>query len=148
MIQDFLQRTFLGNTVESYYWFAGIIIVGLIFMRVLSKLLTFCIFRFLKKYSTGVGYDKLLELLKKPLRLFIILLALYFSFDRLHFPDEWHLAGMQRFGVRVFLYRSFQVSIVVSVTWIVLRMADFFGLIMMYRASLTETKSDLKLHPG
>src|ERR1043165_1135708 len=136
-IQEIMHRTFLGNTIESFCWFAGIILLGLIFKRMLSKLLTFCVFRFVKKYSTGVGYDKLLVLLKKPLGIFIMLLSLYFAFDQLSFPAEWNLAPVNRFGLRMVLYRSFQVAIIISITYVFLRIIDFFGLILMYRASLT-----------
>jgi MscS family membrane protein len=147
MISETLQHTFLGNTLEDYCWFAGIIIVGLIFLRLLSKLLTLFIFRFLKKYSTGVGYDKLLVLLKKPLNIFILLVTFYFAFDRLDFPVEWHIASIEKFGIRMILFRSFQIAIVVSLTWILLRLTDFMGLILMHRASLTESKSDDQLVP-
>lgn len=147
MIYDTLQRTFLGNTLESYCWFAGIIIVGLIFLRLLAKLVAFSIFKVLQKYSTGVGYDKLLPLLKPPLNTFILLLTLYFAFSRLHFPGEWNLAATHQFGLRMVIYRTFQVAIVAALTWIILRLVDFFGLIMMYRASLTESKSDDQLVP-
>jgi MscS family membrane protein len=146
-LHDVMQRTFLDNTLQAYCWFAGIILVGFLFKRILSKLLTLFVFRFVKRYSTGVGYDKLLVLLKKPLGVFIILLSLYFAFDQLSFPQEWHLAGIERFGIRMFLYRAFQVAIIVSITYVFLRLIDFFGLILMHRAALTESKTDDQLVP-
>jgi MscS family membrane protein len=147
MVYETFQRSFLGNTLENYCWFAGIIVVGLVFLRLLSKLLALGIFRFVKKYSTGVGSDKLLLLLKKPLNIFILLITLYLAFDRLDFPSEWHIVSAERFGVRLILFRMFQVAIVGSLTWILLRLTDFLGLVMMYRASLTESKSDDQLVP-
>ena len=147
MIQNILQRTFLGNTLENFCWFAGIILVGLIFQRLLSKLLTLFVFKFLQKYSKGVGYDKLLVLLKKPMGIFIILVSIYFAFDRLSFPPEWNLVSIDNFGLRLILYRSFQILLISTVTWILLRVIDFFGLVLMYRASLTESKTDDQLVP-
>jgi MscS family membrane protein len=94
-----------------------------------------------------VGYDKLLVLLKKPLGIFILLLAFYFAFNQLSFPPEWHFAPTHLFGLRMFLYRAFQVAIIISITYVCLRMIDFFGLIMMHRASLTESKTDDQLVP-
>lgn len=142
-----MQRTFLGNTIESYCWFAGIILIGLLLMRLLSKLLTLFIFRVLKRYTTGVGYDKLLPLLKKPLNIFILLITIYIGVNHLDFPPEWHIVSMERFGIRMILYRCFQIAIVGSLTWILLRLTDFLGLVMMHRASLTESKSDDQLVP-
>lgn len=147
MIQDILHRTFLGNTLENFCWFAGIILVGLIFQRLLSKLLTLFVFKFLQKYSKGVGYDKLLVLLKKPMGIFILLVSIYFAFDRLTFPLEWNLVSIENFGLRLILYRSFQILLIGTITWILLRVIDFFGLVLMYRASLTESKSDDQLVP-
>ncbi len=147
MLSNFFETTFLGNTIESYCWFAGIIVIGLLFQRLLSKLLTLFVFKFLQKYSTGVGYEKLLVLLKKPMGIFIILVSFYLGFLHLDFPSEWNCGPIEKFGVRMVIYRSFLVAIACSITWILLRLVDFFGLVFMYRASLTESKTDDQLVP-
>jgi len=147
MSNDFLYRTFLGNTIYSYLWFAGIIVLGLIFSRLLSKLLTFFVFNFVKQYSIGVGYDKLLVLLKKPTTIFILLITFYFAFNQLVFPAEWNFVSIEKFGLRMFTYRLFLIAIIVSVSWIFLRLIDFFGLVLMHKASLTESKTDDQLVP-
>ena len=134
MLNDFFKLSFLGNSISSYCWFLGILLTGLIFHRLLSKLLTLFVFKFLQKYSTDIGYGKLLVLLKRPMRIFIMLIILYLAFDRLEFPAEWNFVTIEKFGLRMILYRSFQIAIVVSITWIFLRVIDFFGLILMYRA--------------
>ncbi|MFY9308487.1 MAG: mechanosensitive ion channel domain-containing protein [Bacteroidia bacterium] len=139
--------TFLGNTLEDYCWFAGILLVGLIFQRLLSKLLTLFVFKFLQKYTTGVGYERLLALLKRPMGVFVILIFIYLAFNRLDFPEEWHCGPIEKFGLRMVFYRTFQVMIVGSLTWILLRVVDFFGVVFLHRASLTETKTDDQLVP-
>lgn len=146
-MNDFLQRTILGNTIENVCWFVGIILIGLVFQRLLSKFLAFIVFKVLQKYAVGVGFDKLLHLLKKPMGILIMLLALYIGLNRLSFPVEWNFAPSNQFGLRMVLYRTFEIGIIVTLTWIVLRVVDFFGLILLYRASLTETKSDDQLVP-
>lgn len=147
MIKDFLKIVFLGNTIENYCWFLGIILAGFIFQKLLSKLLTLFVFKFLQKYSTEVGYNKLLVLVKKPMGIFIMLIIFYLAFDRLDFPAEWNFVSIEKFGLRMILFRLFQISIVFSITWIFLRVIDFLGLVLMYRASLTESKSDDQLVP-
>jgi MscS family membrane protein len=147
MLYDFLQRTFLGNTIEHYCWFAGIILTGIIFKRLLSKLFALFVFKFLQKYSTGVGYDKLLVLLKKPLGIFILLITVYTALKFIEFPKEWQMCAINQFGIRMILYRSFEIAAVISIMWIFLRLIDFFGLILMYRASLAESKTDNQLVP-
>jgi len=146
-MNEILSRTFLGNTVEDYCWFAGIILVGLLFQRLLSKWLTLFVYKFLQKYSTGVGHDKLMVLMKKPMRVFIFLIAVFFASQHIHFPAEWDLEPVHNFGLRMMLERTFQMFFIIAITWIILRLVDFFGLILMYRASLTESKSDDQLVP-
>jgi MscS family membrane protein len=147
MLQTILHRTFLGNTIENYCWFAGIILLGLVFKRLLSKLLALFVYKFLEKYSKEVSFEKLLDLVKKPLGLLILLITGYIAFDRLSFPIEWNLDADHKFGLRMVLIRSFQIGISISITWIILRIVDFFGLILMHRASLSESKTDDQLVP-
>ncbi|MCK6649133.1 MAG: mechanosensitive ion channel family protein [Bacteroidia bacterium] len=147
MVENILHRTLLGNSIESYCWFAGIVLLGLIFQRLLSKLLTLFVFKVVQKYSTEVGFEKLLALTKKPMRLLILLITFYIAFDRLDFPIEWNIGSIEHFGLRMTILRAFQVGIAISITWIILRIVDFFGLILMHRASLTESKTDDQLVP-
>jgi MscS family membrane protein len=145
MIHDFLQRTFFGNTLAAYCWFVGISLVGLIFKQLISKSLAYLGYKVLPKNAKEVGYEKFLALLKKPLGIFILLITFYVAFDRLEFPEEWNLVPAEKFGLRMILFTTFQIAIIFSLTWTFLRLVDFFGLILMYRASLTESKSDDQL---
>ena len=88
-----------------------------------------------------------MALLKKPFAFFFLLITVYLAVNKLVFPQEWKLAPADVFGVKMIIHKSFQLSIVLSFTWITLRLVDFLGLIMMYRASLTESKSDDQLVP-
>ena len=146
-IQEFLHRTFLGNALESYCWFIGIILLGLLFKKLLSKLLALFVFKVLKKYSSGVRYEKLLLLLKKPLEILILLISIYFAFDRVHFPEEWNLVTIEHFGLRLILFRVFQIFMVISITWIILRVIDFLGLALFHKASSANSKTDVQLIP-
>jgi len=147
MVNNFFHQTFLGNTIENYCWFAGIILVGIVFKRLLSKLLALFVYKVLEKYSTEVSFEKLLDLTKKPLGILVLLISGYIACDRLSFPIEWDLDESHEFGLRMVIERLFQVSIIFSITWIVLRIVDFFGLILMHRASLTESKTDDQIVP-
>lgn len=145
MIHAFLQRTFLGNTLEAYCWFLGIALLGLIFKRLLSKGAAYAGYKLLHKHARNIGYDKFLGLVQKPLGIFILLVTFYLAFDRLEFPNAWNLVPIEQFGLRMVVFDLFQIAIIFSLTWTFLRLIDFFGLILMYRASLTESKSDDQL---
>ncbi len=147
MSTEFLSRTFLENTVESYIWFAAIIIVGLIFKKIISKLFTLILFRSMKKYSGKVTSQEFHDLLKKPLSLLFILIIGFIAVNYLSFPPEWNIASEEKFGVRMVIHKLYQTLLIVSITWIILRIVDFFGLILLYRASITESKADDQLIP-
>ncbi len=147
MTTEFLNRTFLGNTVESYIWFAAIILVGLIFKKIISKLFTLVLFRSMKKYSGKVTSQEFHDLLKKPFSLLFILIIGFIAVNYLSFPPEWNIATEEKFGVRMVIHKLYQMLLIVSITWIILRIVDFFGLILLHRASITESRVDDQLIP-
>lgn len=139
---------FLGNPLEKYFWFLGILSVGFLFRALLSKLISRLVYRFLKNYSKGeIGFEKLLALIKSPLSASISLLTIYFAFLPLKFPEQWNLAPVNEFGLRMVLIKGFQVSICITITWVLLRLVDFFALVMRHKAMLTESKTDDQIVP-
>ncbi len=147
MSPEFLHRTFLGNPVENYLWLAGIILVGFIFKQIFSKLFTALVYRFIKRYSGNVTMQEFHDLLKKPFSFFFLLIIGYVAFNYFTFPEEWKVAPEDKFGVRMVIWRLYQILLIFSITWYFLRVVDFFGLIMVYRASKTESRVDDQLIP-
>jgi MscS family membrane protein len=145
--QYFLSQKVLGNLVSSYCWFAGIILLGILFKKVISKLLTRLLFKAFKRYSTEVTVNDFLYLLTKPTSTFVMLVTIYLAFDRLEFPQHWELLPKEQFGLRMAIFRLFETGIVISLTWIVLRIVDFFGLIFMHKATGGETTGNEMLVP-
>lgn len=140
-----LQRTFLENSLLSYLIFFSILLLGLLLKKALSKLLALVIFKFFKKYTEEIGFDKLLALLSKPFSVFILLITFYWAFHQLKFPEAWYLASKDEFGLRMFFFSLFKVATILAITWIFLRIVDFSGLIFSYRTLATETKLDDQL---
>lgn len=144
---EFLSRTFLGNTVQDYIWFAGIIIVGLIFKQLISKLFSVLLFRIFKRYSGGVTVQEFHDLLKRPFSVFLLLIIGFIAFNQLSFPVEWKVGPEEKFGARMIIGKMYHFLLIGSITWIFLRLVDFFGLVLIYRASKTESKLDDQLVP-
>lgn len=148
IFQDpFFDQLFFENPIENYLWFFLILIVGFVTKRFISIFLTRQLFRICKKYSTGVGPEKFLSLLMAPFNLFVMLVIFYLAFSRLEYPASWNLAPGEVFGIKMIVYKVYLIWVVVSITWIFLRSTDYFGLILLHRASLTESKSDDQLVP-
>ncbi len=144
-LQEFLGRVYFENTIGDYTWCVGIIIFALIIKQPLIKLISRLIHRSIKKLAEGVAVKRLEELEKGPLNYLIMLLALYIGVNQLVYPAAWDLAPSHEFGWRMLLEKTFHLALVFSITWALLRMVDFIGIVFEHRASLTESKLDDQL---
>ncbi len=144
---NFLQLKFWGNTLETYLWFIGIVIAGLIFKKLISTFLSWCVYRIFKRYTLGVSLKEFQDLLIKPIDIFLTVIIFFLAFDRLEFPHEWNLDPVEKPGVRMTLFTIFDIALILSLTWIVLRVIDFLGLIFIKRAHHTYSKADDQFIP-
>lgn len=142
-----LQQTFLENRILDFLLFGGIILTGILFKRFVSNHLSGLIYRFIKKRTAGVDVSELRELLRKPFGLFIVLISIYIACLQLHWPASWHLPTEENFGIRLVIWRTFQFAIIVSLTWILMRGIDFFGIVLIQRAKRTASRTDDQLVP-
>ena len=65
-IKEILQQQFLSNSIESYCWFLGFIMFGLLFKRVISKYLSLFLYRLLNR-DKSIQIKTFDELLIKPI---------------------------------------------------------------------------------
>lgn len=147
MNTDWLQETVLDNSWDSILRFSGILIAGFALKRFVSNQLSNILYSVIRKKVEGVHVDELRSLLKKPSGILILLVTVYLAAKQLHYPTQWSLPDENTFGLRMFIWRTFQVSIHASVTWMVLRIVDFFGLVLLTRAQRTISTSDDQLIP-
>lgn len=145
-LRAFLRTEFLNNTMENYFWFVGILIFGYLFKTFVSKLVSEIMFRLLKKYSQDVTKFDFKRLLIQPLEFLTFLFFLYIAFDRLNFP-KIDLPRKEVYYWKGILLRIYRTFLIVSLTWVGLRLADFVGLIFMKRAEKTLSKMDDQLVP-
>ncbi|MEI6764772.1 MAG: mechanosensitive ion channel family protein [Bacteroidota bacterium] len=146
-IIEILERTYLGNTVETYLWFVGILILGASFTHLLSKLISRLLYRFFRKQAAEIGVQKFFHLIKKPMRLFIILIFVYLACDRIEFPQNWHLLPRSEFGLRMVLISIYEITLISSIIWLCLRVVDFSGMIFMKKAEKEDNKLNDQLIP-
>ena len=66
-MKDFLLKQWLGNSIGDYLWFFGIILLGFLFKKLISKYLSFLLFKIIKTKHEGLGLDKFDQLLIKPI---------------------------------------------------------------------------------
>lgn len=138
-LNSMLTFSLWGNTLENYLWFSGVILLSILFKRILSKKLSGLIFKVFKQRKPElVEVDKFFDLLIKPLEYLIVFIGLSFAFNMLVFPPS--VEGET--SVQDVINIAFQILIVVSVTWILLRLIDFLGHVLAKKAEQTDTTTD------
>lgn len=147
-IQEVLRQEFLGNTLASYLLFAGIMLFGYLFKKALSKLLTDMLFGLARRYTGEVSKADFKRLLVTPLEFITFLVFLYIAFGQLHYPVEFiGLPEKGEIGLKGILQRLYSLFLIVLLTWVALRLVDFFGLIFKTRSERTLSKLDDQLVP-
>lgn len=154
---EFLDQIFLGNSIKSYLLFGFILIFGLLFKRVVSRLLNKLIFSFFKRMEPNTEPKVFIGLLSKPVEVLITLIMGYLAINQLNYPLNEVIFKRTKLidGVST-LYelrllevidKIFLLSFILTVFWIILRIIDFIAHVFMYKASLTESKTDDQMVP-
>jgi len=146
-LQQFLNQRLLDNRVENILWCIGILISWVLLRRVFSWLLSQGVYRIIKNRSENLTVTEFIGLLRPPFELFLTLMVMYTAFSFVRFPAGWALAPVNKFGLRFVVLKSYQVLIIVAVTWMFMRFVDFFTLASMRRAERTKSPVRIQLAP-
>ncbi|MHA6248701.1 mechanosensitive ion channel family protein [Pontibacter sp. CAU 1760] len=146
--REILAYEFLGNTIQEFLIFLGILLFGFIFKTMLSKLLSRILYKLVNRFSDGTNnQDAFKRLLIQPLEVLLFLVFLYFAFLVLDYPlDPTEIRKGDPF-IKTFAFRTYQVFVIVALTWVIMRFVDFIGLIFKHRAEKTASKLDDQLVP-
>lgn len=146
---DFLTQIYFGNTVQQYLWFVGIMLFGFVFVRFISRVLSRLLFKLFKKFASEIKGEKFVELLLKPIELLLTVSIIYIAINHLSYPLQEIVINRKKSVVHFIdiIDKLFVLFSIISFNWIVLRIIDFVALVLAYKASLTESKSDDQLVP-
>lgn len=157
MDRQLLEQVFWGNSLKAYLMFTGIILLGLLFKRVVSKGLSRLLFKLFRKFADEVKIDTFIALLLKPFEFFISIFSLYLAVNQLSHPLETVLLHYNRIEGKTKILHEFTLGdlfdklflflIILSLFWIILRIVDFVAHVFMYRAIQSENKADDQLVP-
>ena len=132
----FLSHELLGNTLAQYLIAALIILVGGIFRRLLSRLLSKLLFALTKRYTAGVSEEELRALLIQPLSTLLLLATLQLAGATLTYPHGLLAGPGQIPWHEVLLGRLLALAFIVVAAWVALRLVDF-GLLVLHRRAPT-----------
>ena len=157
MNTEFLEQMFFGNSLRNYLYFSSILLFGLLFKRVFSKLLNRLMFLLFKRIEPGTEPKVFIEMLLKPVEFLIILIVIYLSINQLDYPlNEVIFRRTSLIDNVPTLYELKVVQVVdklillffiISAFWILLRMIDFTAHVLKHKAVFSMSKSDDQMVP-
>lgn len=121
--------------------------MGFILKALLSRLLSNIMFRLVKRFTYDEDNNSFKRLLIQPLEVVLLLVFLFFAFKFLNYPLDPTESRENDPFIKIFFIRTYHIFVIVSVTWVILRFIDFFGLIFKNRTSRTASKLDDQLVP-
>ena len=149
---NFFSYVFLGNSIRNYLLFAGILLVGLLFKRIFSRLLSKLLFRMFGRFSVGSDPKIFIALLLRPIEMLILFVVIYLAINQLDFPINEvifrreatvnKISSLYEVTVLQVIDKLFLLLFIISIFWVILRVIDFIAHVFLFRASLTESKSD------
>lgn len=151
MEDQFLKEVFWGNTVKQYVVLVVIILLGLFFKKLVSRLFSLALFKIFRRFAQEVNVETFVSLLLKPIESLITFCTIYLAINTLHHPLDivlWH-RSKTKLAVTIgdCLDKVFLFLIILSIFWIILRIIDFIAFVLKHRASLTHNKADDQLVP-
>jgi MscS family membrane protein len=145
--QSFLETTFLGISVQNYALAIGFLLVGWLFSSKISSLFIRLISQLFKKSDYKLSYQEYKEHVQKPLNFFLLLVFVFLASNFLKFPEEFNLAPVDQFGLRMILLRGYQLLMAYAITRVALKVVVILGEIMKKKAAETSSRQDDQLIP-
>jgi small-conductance mechanosensitive channel len=121
-MQEFLNQTFLGNTIQAYLIAAGIFIVSLILVKILQKIVLFQLKKWAEKTETTID-DLLIKTIEKSLIPLLYYGVFYFAITSLNLADRASkIIGIASlFIVTFFIVRFISSTIMFTITYFIKR---------------------------
>lgn len=125
----FLNQVYFDNTIKQYLACIAILIFGVLLKRLIAILISRQTFRFFSSISHNQYSDEFVQLFRRPFEQLITILFIYWAFVRLTFPKEWDIDTIDKFGLRWLIEATFEIIVIVIVTRLALRAADFIAFV-------------------
>ena len=144
---DVFSTVYFDNSLKSIALFLVIGFSGLLLKRLISNYLGGILFRLLGKSAHEVGRSAFDDRLKNPLNKLILVATLFLAAQQLQFPTNWNLVSAEDFGLRFLIAKGFALVYAYLIFWLLLRLVDFIGEIMIRRAAKTDNRMDDQIVP-
>ncbi|MFN4083468.1 MAG: mechanosensitive ion channel family protein [Bacteroidia bacterium] len=126
---EYLEKVYLGNTIKSYLTCIVILLIGFVLRGIVARALSWFSFKFFQKFSHQKFQKEFNTLVHKPFMQLVMVIILYWAFHNLSFPDYWNFGPKHEFGVRWIIHAVYKIILIVVITRLFLRGADFVELV-------------------
>ena len=136
---------FLENSAIDLLLFASILLIGLAFKRVISNSFSKIVLRFFP--DSSITIQDCIQLLRKPFELLVFWIFLYLAAQNLHIPESWHWVSIENFGIRYLMAKAFESAIIITITWVIIRLMKVGILVAQVKWQGIEQKSKQQFIP-
>lgn len=127
--RDLLNQVYFDNTLKQYLACLAILLLGVLLKRLIAVLISKQTFRFFSSISHNQYSEEFVQLFRKPFEQLITILFIYWAFVRLTFPKEWDIDPIDKFGLRWLIEAIYEIIVIVIITRLALRVADFIAFV-------------------
>ncbi len=135
-MQAFWNRIFLDNPVGDYLILAAVLLGVFLLRHLLSRLLISLFHSTVRKWIPGIGLHNFLQLMRRPLELFFLVVILTTAKDHFRFPKKFNITLFHA-PLDQILSGGIWILFILSIFWILLRVVDFVSMVITEKAHLT-----------
>ncbi|HEY4154233.1 MAG TPA: mechanosensitive ion channel domain-containing protein [Puia sp.] len=140
-MQDFWNQPILDNPVKSYLLVVLTIVIGLLFKRILSRLIAGQLYRFASTLDSGLDKQSFVKLLLAPVETFLLAFIAIVAIEKLHFPKVLEFE-IYEISSRIIIHSAAKTVLILMFIWLLLRIIDFVALLLKKKANLTGGQKD------
>ena len=143
-MNEFLQRIWLDNIIKNYLIVATIILVMVLFRKYISRYFAGLLYNGVKQVWNNVDKKPFVNLVVRPLGLFLMVLVSIAALHKLTFPT---LLNVELYGYtfKQIIHGIGTIILIVTFIGLLRRIIDFIALLLEKKANLTPDQSDNQL---
>ncbi|MBS1598188.1 MAG: mechanosensitive ion channel [Bacteroidetes bacterium] len=143
-MHNFWDQIILSNPLRKYLFVAIAILIGLLFKRLLSKIIAGILYRAAARVGSGIDKDAFVKLLIGPLETFLLIFITVVSLEKLHFPEEFHFE-IYEVSLKTIIQSIAKTVLIGVFIWLLMRTIDFIGLLLKQKIHATGDMKDHQL---
>ncbi len=143
-MENLLQQKVLDNTIESYLYVLGTILLILLIKRPISKYLAKLLYKIVAKAAKNIARQSFLDLVVQPLDVFLVLIISIITLDKLKFPSALDFT-IYHITFKQLIDSLATTTLIIVFIWLCLRVIEFIAMILEEKANLTKDQTDNQL---